>query len=421
MWLVRALGYADIAELSQGLTIPFTDVSGDRGYIAVAYDIGMTNGVTPTTFAPEATATREQVAAMLVRVYERYIGRTAFTHAFYAISSYSQLELAKRFDAVSFGWGRMELTGEKVRLNTTADNGNEFCVPAGYEGVVRALRDAGVKLHLSVFMDTAGGLADLLADPDLRTAAVDAILAELTTPYKKLGDRPYTGVTLDFEGLRSAQKAGYTAFLRELDTRLEREGLTLYVSVQPATADGVYYDGYDYRAIGELADKVILMAHDYSPRSMEGFVGTTYYKNAALTPIRSVYCSLRAVCDPATGVQDRSKLVLAISCTGAAWEIDGKGLLVSPDPVYPSMETIYSRMVEGGRRGWSQDDRSPHMQYAAGDGRYYDLWYEDERSVSAKIDLAQMFGVSGVSFWRLGTIPNYPDDDLQFDVMRAIN
>ena len=39
---------------------------------------------------------------MMVRIYERQIAPTSFTHAFYAISSYSQLELAKEFDAVSY-------------------------------------------------------------------------------------------------------------------------------------------------------------------------------------------------------------------------------------------------------------------------------------------------------------------------------
>lgn len=34
------------------------------------------------------------------------------------------------------------------------------------------------------------------------------------------------------------------------------------------------------------------------------------------------------------------------------------------------------------------------------------LWYEDARSIQAKLELARLFGIQGVSVWRLGTIPN---------------
>ena len=420
--LVRALGYRTMAvgEASE-LSLPFTDVSEDRGYIAIAYDIGMTNGISATAYGPEATAKREEAAAMLVRVYERQIAPTSFTHAFYAISSYSQLELAKEFDAVSFGWSRMTCGAEGPYLETTSAGGNEYAIPSGYEEPVQVLRDAGVKLHLSVFMNNADGeLAAMLESPAYRTAAVDAIMGELTRTYDSLGYNPYSGVTLDFEGLRSAQKENYTQFITELEARLTAAGKTLYVAVMPATMDGVYYDGYDYRAIGELADKVILMAHNYNATSLEGFVGSAYYQNTALTPIASVYYSLRAVCDGNTGVQDRSKVVLAISMASLAWEIDENDLLISPTPLYPTTSTIYSRLVGGAEMGWSETYRNPYLRYTTESGQRIFLWYEDQRSVVEKVALAKLFGITGVSVWRLGTIPTYSDPGLYYDIMPAL-
>ena len=42
--LVRALGYGTLAQSLSGLELPFDDVTDNRGYVAIAYDIGMITG-----------------------------------------------------------------------------------------------------------------------------------------------------------------------------------------------------------------------------------------------------------------------------------------------------------------------------------------------------------------------------------------
>lgn len=411
--LVRALGYGGAAEASENWDgLPFADVTEDKGYISVAYDIGMTTGVSETSFAPEGYAKREEAAAMLVRIYERRVSPLGWRHAFYAISSYSQLELAKSLDAVSLGWSRMRIEDGAPRLVTTPSGGNEYCVPDGYEEVTEALHDSGVTLHLDVVMTgvTSAGFVDAFSLPENRSAAVDIILGEI----KKLG---LDGATIDFEGLRSPAREPFELFLRELDGALESAGFTLYVAVMPATADGVYYDGYDYREIGELADRVILMAHDYAPRQIEeNLLGSTFYKNAALTPINSVYYSLRAACDPKTGVRDKSKLALAVSMTAMAWETDDSGKLTSTQPQYPTYETVLRRIEGGATMGWSSALGNPYLTYSTEDGQNIFLWYENERSIGEKLDLMRLFGVTGVSVWRLGLIPEAQDAAARLNV-----
>jgi len=433
--LVRALGYNTLAGKAAQYGHPFKDVTEKAGYIAIAYDIGMIKGTSATTFAPKATATREEAATMLVQVYEKYISEIDWVHAFYALKSYSQLGLTTQMDAVSAGWSRMSYsmtTG--VYLNTSGQNSNEWQVPSGYELVTGFLDTNRKPLNLSVYLDTsvtftqADGTSTntaraIMLDPVQRTQAVQAILNELTRTYDLLGKNPYSGVTIDFEGFRGAEmKAGLNAFLEELNGGLETIGKNLYVMVQPAVWSSAYFDGYDYRTIGRLADRVILMAHDYQPTNLRGFEGTTFHRNAALTPLEQVYYSLRAVTDPVTGVavQDRSKLALAISFTNVAWTTK-VGLLSSPTPLKPETSTVYARMTSPNAvMGYSEVYRNPYLTYTTETGEEIFLWYEDARSVADKLALAKLFGIRGVSLWRLGQVPAYGDVGLEFDVMKVL-
>ena len=54
---------------------PFTDIenSAERLYILKAYNYSIVNGVSATAFAPDDLITREQMATMLTRVYQKYL------------------------------------------------------------------------------------------------------------------------------------------------------------------------------------------------------------------------------------------------------------------------------------------------------------------------------------------------------------
>lgn len=398
--LVRALGLksaAQIAEKENNLT--FTDITERAGYISVAYDIGMTKGTSATTFSPNATATRAQAAAMLVRIYEKLRQESDFVHGFYAISSYSQLDLAKRMNAVSAGWSRMVWDGKSALLSTTSAGGNEYHIPTGYQEATSVANN----LHLSVFME-GESLKELLASESGRKQAVEQIVNELTVAYNALGKNPYSGVTIDFEGLRSPQKADFTAFLTDLCAALQPLQKELYVCVSPVLPTGSYYDGYDYAAIGALADRVILMAYDYGPSDMSGYVGTTYYKTASTAPIAQVYWGLKKLCEQVAP----DKILLGFSCKNVAWQIDQDGKLLSDTPIYLSNETVAKRLEQSGTAiGWSQEYRQSYAIYETEDGSRYFLWYQDDRSTQSALNAAHLLGVHGVSLWRLGTIPTY--------------
>ena len=408
--LVRGLGLGGAAKLSQSAALPFTDVTEGQGYISVAYAIGMTKGTSDTTFSPDATATRAQAAAMLVRIYEKLGRETDWVHGFYAISSYSQLSYAQDMDAVSAGWSHMVWDGTSASLETTTAGGNAYYVPDGYESVTNSLDASGTPLNLSVFME-GSSLRQMLASEAGRQEAVAAIAAELTTSYEAIGKNPYAGVTIDFEGLRAADRDNFTDFLDQLSEALDSldsRDLSLYVCVQPALATGSYYDGYDYRAIGDLADKVILMAYDYDALDLSGYEGTTYHQTACPAPIDQVFYSLMAITDADSGVQDRSKVVLGFSCKNVAWQIDESGKLVSGTPVYPSNDTVSKRLQQSDTvLGCSETYQHSYAVYTTEDGSRYFLWYQNADTLQKAMEAAALLDVSGVSVWRLGSMPMY--------------
>ena len=67
---VRALGYTALSGLVQE-SCPFSDVSTNRGYVTLAYQMGLVTGADAFSFAPQRSLTREEAAVVLVRVYER--------------------------------------------------------------------------------------------------------------------------------------------------------------------------------------------------------------------------------------------------------------------------------------------------------------------------------------------------------------
>lgn len=397
--LTRALGYSSLESSVSGFGMPFTDVTTNKGAIAMAYDFGIITGTSANTFNPKGTAKREEAAAMMVRAYEKYTHKLDWLHGFYAISSWGQKDVARSMNAVSLGWSRLEFTNGYLMLNTTSANHNEWNIPEGSQSARDFLSANGTSANLSVFMNT--NQKEILLSEANRETAAESIAAELSQGQ-------YSGITIDFEGMKGNElKTAFTAFLTVLRQKIGTK--PLYVAVHPrAKNGGACFDAYDYRAIGNLADKVILMAHDFQPTSMSDDMKNAGYTVTPVTPFDDVYYALKAITNPSTGVQDKSKIALAISFSSCGWSLKG-GKVINTTPMKPSTEQIYNRLKNTSTKiTYSARYRNPSMTYYdSSDSTDNVVWYEDSQSVTDKIKLARMFGINGISLWRIGTIPAY--------------
>lgn len=346
-------------------------------------------------FLPTFSAPREQAAAMLVRCYERLALETDWLHGFYAFSSYPQLELPARMDAVSVGWARLEADENGVpRVNSTAENGNDWAKPDQSELTTDFLAQRSIPCNLNVFGSAATFIS--LTQAQTQGEAVEQLAAAA---------RPYAGLTIDIEGLRTEQREDFTAFMTALRAALPAEQ-SLYVCVQPDT----WFGGFDYRALGEICDRVILMAHDYQWSSIPDYYLGTANTYCPVTPIDKVSTALQHITDPLTGVRDRSKLALAISFNTTGFHVDEKGLLLDQTFYHPAYTTIAKRLQQPDTvYTWDEQSQNPFIEYTTEEGEHYKLWYENAPSVAAKLRLARMYGVTGVSVWRVGMIPAYEE------------
>lgn len=430
--IVRSLGYESLAQQLAYLGKPFNDVAQNIGYINIAQDIGIVTGTNSaqTVFSPNATAKREDAAVMLHRMYLRQKNKITDLHAFYAINSSPQADFIKELSSVSFGWSSIQYDNEKkaVILNTSKTNGNNYYIPSGgFSERVSLARESGVSAQLMVYAsqddkigeipESSGLLQYLFETPGLSEQIIDDIIKQLEdTKYK--GESTYfDGVVIDFEGLKGTKlKLEFNTFLRKLKDRLGTK--TLYVAVHPVEAPGnAYYDGYDYRTIGEISDKVILMAHDYYNTTLTKQEMDAGYNNTPLTPIDKIYCALKAITDKHTGVADTSKIMLQLSMDKVQW-VKKDGKIINQTAYRPDYEALKQRLASGASMFYNDKlDYRWMTFYNDINGTENIIWYEDQKSIAAKVKLAKLFNIKGISLWRLGIIPDYNDpQELKFNL-----
>ena len=427
--LVRCAGYEALNKQLSFLGKPTLDVNSNSTYITIVKDLGLMDNTATNKFSPGNKVKKEDAAVILERFSNKSNAKINFLHAFYAMQAYTQKELIQDLSSVSFGWSQLEFdkASNQVVLNMTNANKNSFTLPVGFSDPVNFAKDHHVSTQLNVFasQDTivldensnnkTGLIQYIISSPSVRSQVIDIILANLNSTQLQGETASFDGVVIDFENLRGlALRRDFCTFLSELKSKLSLINKKLYVAVHPARKPGQsYYDGYDFKNIGNIADKVILMAHDYNAKSLTQIDMNAGNSDTPLTPIDEIYYALKTITDKQTGVSDINKIVLQISFGSAQWQTKD-GVVQNQDAYGPSYAKIMERfvnkdMMKNVKINYASKLENPYLTYYDTKGIYNKVWYEDTRSVLAKIKLAKMFGIHGISLWRLGNIPSFND------------
>ena len=261
-------------------------------------------------------------------------------------------------------------------------------IPPRDEGMIaRALR-YGVTpwMHRSTLTDQGNfsselGLA-LLQDPQAQATLTANIL-------RTMEEKNYQGLDVDFEFIGAAGAALYAEFIAALRQQLAPVGYEVVVALAPkvrADQPGTLYEGHDYAALGAAADGVLLMTYEW---------GYTYGPPMAVAPIPSV----RRVLDYAVSVIPREKIFMGVPTYGYDWPLPfTPGVTRARSLSNP--EAVELALIHGADIQYDAVAQAPFLVYTA-EGIAHEVWFEDARSIAAKLDLVAEYGFRGIGYWNL--------------------
>lgn len=156
---------------------------------------------------------------------------------------------------LAIGWYGMDEKG-----NLTQDSKTGWKKPDGWEQALAAAKKYNLKTEMCIHMgDGDNSLTKLIENTESVSNAVYNITSEASV---------YSGVNLNFEGLGLSQtgkelekvKSNFNNLAKLLAEQLKKNGLSLTLTLHAPNSS---YKGYDYKTLGQLADKIVIMAHDY--------------------------------------------------------------------------------------------------------------------------------------------------------------
>lgn len=249
------------------------------------------------------------------------------------------------------------------------------------------LRGTAPVLHLSTLTE-AGQFDTRRAELVLTEPAVqDQLVAEVIQTVLRRG---YAGVDVDFEFLPGELAAAYAAFLDRLRRRLSPQGRFLWAALAPKTSaaqPGLLYEGHDYAAVASAVDAVLLMTYEW---------GYTYGPPMAVAPLPNV----RAVLDYAVTVMPAEKILLGIPNYGYDWPLPYVQGATRAQSI-SNQRAIELALRYGIAIQYDEAAQSPYFHYTDELGTVHAVWFEDARSMEAKLRLIAEYGFLGAGFWNL--------------------
>ena len=202
----------------------------------------------------------------------------------------------------------------------------------------------------------------------------------------------YNGIDIDFEYLYPSDREAYNTFLRNLKAKLTPLNLPLSVAVAPKYRDnqqGILYEAHDYKAIGEIANRVIIMTYEW---------GYVYGEPMAISPLREV----EAVISYAVTRIPSNKILMGMPNYAYDWAIPF--VMGTAANTITNTRALEIALENGATINFDSTAQAPYFNYTDNNGQNRVVWFEDARSIESRLNLVNKYNLAGVSYW---TINNF--------------
>ena len=199
-----------------------------------------------------------------------------------------------------------------------------------------------------------------------------ALVADLLAAAKN-----YDGLQIDFENIPERDGENFLTFLKELRDGL---GYKMFTVALYSRTRKINNDVYDYEKIKPIVDKIFVMAYD------------EHWSGSKSGPVASLgFC--RRVAEYSLRVIGEEKLIMGLPFYGRAWGNHN-----------PSRALIYStteKLIEERKiTNIKRENSVPTFDYDVNVS--VKLYYDDEYSLSTRMEMYKAMGVRAIGFWRLG-------------------
>ncbi len=223
----------------------------------------------------------------------------------------------------------------------------------------------------------------ILTDQNVQNTLLDNVV-------ETLNEKQYFGLDVDFEYIFPSDRENYNSFIKKVVDRLRPLGYTITTALAPKTSTGqpgLLYEAHDYAAHGALVDHVILMTYEW---------GYTYGPARAVAPLNLV----EEVLKYAVTVIPSKKILMGIPNYGYDWTLPFVQGSSARPLTNPGAVNLASRV--GAQIMFDTQAQSPFFSYYES-GKQHVVWFEDARSIEAKLKLVDKYDLGGVSYWTINS------------------
>ncbi len=225
------------------------------------------------------------------------------------------------------------------------------------------------------------------------------------------------GVNVDFEYFASETypvddklRADFVSFMDELADKVHAARPGSHVSVDSIASAAHWYTAYDIAGFGASSiDAIMVMSYDFYTS------GSAY-----ATPVSPLYgnqywYTVSASMIDMVAAAPRSKIIMGVPYYGLEFPVDGNEwpeknatrVATGATTTYASVvNPIYDAWHNDGSLHWDDGEKMRWYAYRWSDPNYGpDYWegyYDDPSSLSAKYDFVNAYNLSGIGIWALG-------------------